>query len=571
MGAASGCLQAPPPLNPEEGDASGEGATVTVLWEGRGPGDLYAIGEVRGFEIRQGDRVLGYSWGRYLGTEGEGPSLRHRFETRTELLLPGREPAHAAGLLVLDAAGNLLNGYERSSAAQLRFTRDKELLRLTDGTREDEVLYEPEKRPTAFMAHSAFFQEELMLGLRTLVEGELAWRLVSLSGGAPVEWEAEVLRSPKRTGGQTVIRTSLGEEITLEDGRMLRNEVSASQLVVKAMEGTVEWPTWTVVEPEVLRYEPQPAASFERRALELPGREGEPALFGELLIPAGVKPPAAAVLWVSGTGREDRHGFAGPPSVDLGSHEITDALAQAGLLVLRFDERGRGSSEAGPLTFTAQLEDVRRAYRTLLVQPEVDPDRVVLVAHGEGGLRALSLAAQEGKSIAGLALLGSPGRPYLEVLRHQGAAALQQVPPKLRDQARKYQQQMLDGLAEGKVPPELEDQAGWLQETLELDPAKMMAKVQAPVWLAQGDKDFEVDPQRDSAALLAAAKARGKKSPASLSHYPMLDHLFKVEPERSSPARYREPGRGVDEQFIADLSAWVVKTVKPTSAKKRTR
>src|SRR5690606_39183464 len=373
------------------------------------------------------------------GPEGTPPHRRHRFETRTELLLPGRPPARAEGLLLLDDRGALVQGHERSDAAELRFERKDDLLLLTDGQQQDELLYEPERHDTAFMAHSAVFHEELMLGLRRLAEGAMTWRVISLSGGAPVEWEATLARAPQEPGGRAVLRTNLGEELTLEHGRLLRSRVDAAGLDIEAMTGTVAWPDWEITGPPRLPYEPAATARFTTRGLELPGRTDEPARFGELLAPQDATIPAAgpapAVLWISGTGREDRHGFAGPPPVDLGSHEITDALAEAGVVVLRFDERGQGRSEPGPLTFSDQLEDVRRAFRTLVVQPEVDPDRVVLVAHGEGALRALSLAAQHGEAIAGVALLGSPGRPYVDVLRHQGEAALADAPPELREQA----------------------------------------------------------------------------------------------------------------------------------------
>jgi pimeloyl-ACP methyl ester carboxylesterase len=553
---------------PEAISEGGDSADLsTVAWDGLGPGELYAPGETRGFEMHQGGRLIGRSWGRYVGPEGKGPARRHRFETRIELLLPGRPPARAEGLLVLDDRGSLIEGYERSDAAELRFTRDGKVLRLTDGEREDEILYEPERNDTAFMAHSAFLHEELMLGLRRLAEGSMAWRVVSLSGGPPVEWEATLVRAPRKTGERTIIRTNLGEEITLEGGRMLRSTVAASGLSIEAMR-EASWPEWAVSGPPQLRYEPPTDAAFTVRELELPGRPGEPALFGELLVPARAATPAGAVLWISGTGREDRHGLAGPPPVDLGGHEITDALARAGLVVLRFDERGQGRSEKGPLTFSGQLEDVRRAFRTLVTQPEVDPDRVVLVAHGEGGLRALALAAHEGETIAGVGLLASPGRPIADVLLHQGEAALADVPPELREQAREQQQRMVAELRTGKVPPELADHGDWLRETLELDPARMVARVSGSLWLAQGNNDFEVDPELDATALYEAARARGQGAPVALRRYESLDHLFKPELGRSNPGRYREPGRAVDPTFIAELAAWAVETTKPRKRKR---
>ena len=567
---APACIEPPPPIPPDGQANSGDPAKSTaLLWEGRSPGDLYAAGEIRRFSLSQGDTLIGHTWGRYVGPEGEGSDVRHRFETRTELLLPGRPPTRAEGMLLLDDDGHLLEGYERSDAVEVSFERKDNLLHLTDGTQRDELLYEPERNDTAFMAHSAIFHEELMLGLRRLEDGALEWRVVSLSGGAPVEWEATVVRAPKQTGGLAKIRTNLGETITVENGRLLRSEVRESGLIVESMPGVAKWPKWTIEGPPTLTYEQSGGGTFEVRPVELPGRPGEPALFGEVLIPPKAKTPIPAVLWVSGTGREDRHGFAGPPPVDLGSHEITDALAEAGVVVLRFDDRGQGQSEAGPMSFTAQLEDLRRAYRTLVVQPEVDPDRIVVVAHGEGGLRALSLAVQQGAGVSALALLASPGRPYLDVLRDQGTAALADVPPELRDKAAKQQRKMLEGLEAGEFPPELRDHEQWLREVLRLDPAKMIKRIDAPIWLAQGGKDFEVDPSVDPRALMAATQARGKVKAATIERYPELDHLFKPEPGRSTPARYREPGRAVDPKFLADLTAWVVEVTKPAKKSQR--
>lgn len=553
------CIE-PPPALPPDGISQGAPDTgpTSVAWDGVGPGDLYAPGEVRGFELHQGGRLIGRSWGRYVGPSPEG----HRFETRTELLLPGRPPARAEGALLLDDRGALVRGHERSDAAELRFDRAGKVLRLTDGEQHDEILYEPERHDTAFMAHSAIFHEELMLGLRRLAEGEMAWRVVSLSGGPPVEWQATLARAPRAAGERAVLRTNLGEEITIEGGRLLQSKVAASGLEIEAMPGAVAWPEWSIEGPPRLVYAPPTDAAFTIRPVELPGRAGEPELVGEVLVPAGAAAPRPAVLWVSGTGREDRHGFAGPPPVDLGGHEITDALARAGLVVLRFDERGQGQSEPGPLTYAGQLEDVRRAFRTLVVQPEVDPDRVLVVAHGEGGLRALALAAQEGAAIAGVALLASPGRPLADVLLHQGRAALADVPPELREQAQAQQERMVAELRAGKIPPELADHGDWLRETITLDPARMVARVTGSLWLAQGDKDFEVDPQADVTALYEAAKAR-RTGRTELRRYEGLDHLFRPEPGRSTPARYREVGRAVDPTFLAELTAWAVQATKP--------
>ncbi|HEY8376686.1 MAG TPA: alpha/beta fold hydrolase, partial [Nannocystis sp.] len=469
---------------------------------------------------------------------------------------PG-EPLRSAGEIVVDARGDLVRGFERSNAAELRFERRGDVLHFTAGRERDELTY---RDGDAFMAFSAIFHEELMFGLRRLAAGELSWRLVSLSGSMPTEWSATLTILDPAAPGIAVIKTNLGEQIHLRDGRIERIAIDADGVEIVAQTRGVTWPAWEIAGPPVLSYSPPPNATFTRREVELPGRPGEPTLAGEVLLPPGPGPHPAALL-LPGTGQQDRYGFAGPPPVDLGSHMITDALAEAGFVVLRFDERGFGKSGDGPVSWLGQLEDARRALRTLLVQDEVDPDRIVLVGHGEGGWKALQLAG-ENPAVKAVALLATPGRSYEEILRAQGETALQSVPPQLRAEARKAQEHTLQALRTGKdVPPELAAQALWIRELLHVSPEALLAAGDAPLWIAQGDKDFEVDPARDPVELLKFARRAKRK--AELKRYKDLDHLFKPEPGDSHPSHYLDPARKVDPAFLADLTTWLLKQVEP--------
>lgn len=561
-----GCLKVPPP---EEGTQVPAGDASTreprVAWAGRGPGGLYEAGEVRGFVLRQGGQRIGRSWGRYVGPDPDEPS-HHRFETRIEIEVPGRAPARSVGLLVVDERGELVRGHERSDAAELSFERKGDVIEIRNGGSVDAIAYAPDERDTAFMAHGALLHEELMFGLRKLVEGDVQWRLVSLSGGPPQPWTGAVRMVDDDTAR---IETSLGETITLREGRIVSVMAEGSDLEIHALEEP-KWPSWAVEGPRKLSYAPPEDAAFTLREVELPGKRGEPALWGEVTLPTEGEAPFPGVLFIAGTGQEDRHGFAGPPPVDLGGHEITDVLAGAGFVVMRFDERGQGKSEPGALSFDGQVEDARRAYRTLLVQPEVDPDRIVVVGHGEGGLRALSVAAGRGPSVRGVALLATPGRPYREVFLHQAEVTLEQIPPELREDARAQQQAMIDALEQGEdVPPELRDQARWIEEIMALRPARLIGQVEGSLFLAQGGKDFEVDPKADLAALVRTARQNHK--PHRVRRYPELDHLFKPEPGRSSPARYLAPDRHVDGAFLTDLVAWAREVTAPSKKPKRRR
>ncbi|MCR9163312.1 MAG: alpha/beta hydrolase family protein [Nannocystaceae bacterium] len=553
----SACLTPPPSVESTQAPEVGAVAAAqeaAVLWAGVSPAAAYPAGQTRAFEFVQSGRRIGRSWGRYVGPLEEQPT-HHRFETRIELELPGRAPLRSSGELILDEQGALVRGFERSDAAELTFVREDDTLRISDGQTEQEVGYDPQTVPTGVMAHSAILHEELLLRLRPLQAGTLELRLLSLSGGIPAQWSGEV----RQAQGAVIVETNLGERITLRDGFIESIFVSASELSIETV--AEPWPTWEIRGPTRLTYAKPPGATFSRRDVEIPGSKDGPTLAGEVLVPRG-EGPHPAVLWVGSTGREDRYGFAGPPPVDLGAHEITDALAQAGFVVLRFDERGRGESEPGPLSFVGQVDDAKRAFGMLLVQPEVDPDRVVLVGHGEGGLRQLTLAANMPQGIVGIALLATPGRPYREVFLEQAAAALAELPPELRAGAATQQQKMVEAVeGGGAVPPELEGEAQWLREMFAVRPAKLFGRLSAPVFVAQGDKDFEVDPDADPIALRRAAKKA--KLQVELRRYRDLDHLFKREPGRSMPSRYLEPGRHVDAAFIEDLVAWAKAQAKP--------
>lgn len=563
--ALPGCLKIPTAETQVQGpDPADARASELVAWPGKPPAALYTPGEARVFDLIQGGKKIGTSWGRYEGPLDGG---LHRFTTRVELRPPAAntpdpnappaEPLRSIGEIVLDARGELVRGFERSRAVELRFERSGETLVFTSGREREELGFRP---GTAFMAFATMFHEELMFGLRELKEGPLAWRLISLSGSLPSDWSATLTIPDPTAPAIAVLNTSLGEVIHLRDGRIERVEVSADDLEVVIPAKPAAWPTWTIEAPPTLTYAPPAAATFTRRELELPGKPGEPKLVGELLIPAG-KGPFPALLFLSSTGQQDRYGFAGPPPVDLGSHEITDTLAMAGFAVLRYDERGFGGSAEGSVSYNGQLEDARRGLRTLQVQDEVDPDRIAIVGHGEGGWKGLQLAA-EGRGVRAVALLASPGRPYEEVLKAQAQAAVQSVPPELRAEVKKTQERTLTALRTGKdIPPELARSAPWIREALQVDPEALIGKAEAALWIAQGERDFEVDPGKDSTALAKLARKHKKSHVVQL--YPQLDHLFKPETGTSSPTRYLEPGRAVDPKFLGDLRTWLLSQLKP--------
>jgi pimeloyl-ACP methyl ester carboxylesterase len=546
----SACLK-PPPASELSNDPSDAGPREgDVVAPARPLAGFYEPGEIRGFVYTQLGTEIGRSLGRYEGTiERDGKTL-HRISTRIELLPPGGAPLRFASEVLLDEHGDLVEGWERSMAAELRFRVDSAramLLIEADAGLEDveraEVAYAP---GTAFMGYMATIHEELMLGLRSLRVGPNDWRLISLSAGRADPWSATV----EQRGKTVVLQTSLGEEIWLENGRIDRVEVPDDELVVTTI-AHPRWPDWEVSGPTSLSYHPPADATFTIRELELPGMGDAPTLTGEVLVPDPAKHgpgPYPGVVFLAGSVSADRHGFAGPPVVDLGYHEITDALANNGFVVIRYDESGTGGSEAGPPSWVRQREDARRAFRTLIVQPEVDPNRIVAVGHAEGGWRALALAAERPREVVGVALLATLGRSYRELFAAQP--------------------DILKALETGQNLPEpLQPMANWYGEILVEDPDALVFRAQVPMWIAQGEKDFETDPIKDLSALTASV--RKYKRTADVARFPQLDHLFKREAGTSTHTSYLE-ARPVDREFLDALVTWVkqaTRAPKPSKSK----
>ncbi len=544
----AGCLAGPPPQTAEPAPGAARGPV--------GPGALYEPGEVRAFRIVQAGYTLGHSYGRYLGPEGTG---RHVFETKVEIRVPARPVARSEGRIVYDDRGAVVEGYERSDAAEIRFHRAGDTLVLESGRQREELGYEPGRSPVVAVARYVVLHQEVAWASLDLRADEVEARVLSLSGGLPVAWSAEVHERP---GGNLRLETNLGETIELAGRKIVRIDVPDDELWVTA-EPDAAFPDFHVRGPVHLSYTPPADATWRVRSVEIPAAEGAPRLAGELLVPEGPG-PHPAVLILSGAGRQDRHGFAGPPPVDTRAHVWTDALARAGVAVLRFDDRGTGASGDGRLDFRAEALDARRALGVLLVQEDIDPNRVAIVGHGEGGWHALSLA-REDPTIRAVVLVGTPGRRYDRIVRHQAQAALSDLPPPLRKEALAALEADLAALRRnartGAALPVTGDEAAYLRQILAVDPRKLFVGLCARVLVLQGGADFEVDPTADPAALVAAARSAGVA--VEQAFFDGIDHHLVPVEGGTGPRGYLDASRPVHTPAVRALVSFVTGALAP--------
>ena len=162
--------------------------------------------------------------------------------------------------------------------------------------------------------------------------------------------------------------------------------------------------------------------SFEGAGLTVPGTFTSPAEGRDGTVPGA--------LIISGSGPTDRDGN-GPerPEADT-TLNLSRVLTGAGVATLRYDKLGSGdeadmdeSQQAAmegavdPLVFDEQMV---AAYQELLSQPEVDPERTVVLGHSEGALFALR-AHDLLDADPALVLAAPPGTRMLDLIDRQVA------------------------------------------------------------------------------------------------------------------------------------------------------
>ncbi len=159
---------------------------------------------------------------------------------------------------------------------------------------------------------------------------------------------------------------------------------------------------------------------------------GEVTVHATLRTPGNVQGPGPAALIIAGSGPTDRNGnsavLPGVP-VDTGLY-LADQLDAAGYVSLRYDKFTSGATGLGPyeqsdvanLTFQEIfLKEAQGALAYLGAQPNVDPGRLTVIGHSEGGMIALAVADDPGHAPAParLALIEPQYAPIIDILDSQ--------------------------------------------------------------------------------------------------------------------------------------------------------
>lgn len=334
----------------------------------------------------------------------------------------------------------------------------------------------------------------------------------------------------------------------------------------------------------------EPKPPFPYREEEVSYSSGEVMLAGTLTLPPenGLFP---AVLLITGSGAQDRNEliFGHKPFL-----LIADFLTRAGIAVLRVDDRGVGGSTLGssPATTADLVQDVLRGVRLLREHPGIDPEKVGLIGHSEGGLIA-PMAAAESNEVVFIVMLAGTGVPGMEILLEQtmlitkAAGATQEqleaqweaqrhalslvaagadsveireavanliaIQQARQPEGGRLEGETLDDVITGETRKVLQP---WFRYFLTLDPRTALRSVKVPVLALNGELDLQVPPYQNLPEIEKALKEAGNTD-VTIREFPGLNHLFQTT-TTGSPAEYAGIEETMSPEVLETIRDWIL-------------
>lgn len=293
---------------------------------------------------------------------------------------------------------------------------------------------------------------------------------------------------------------------------------------------------------------------------------GDSVQYGVTITKPNGKGPFPAIVLITGSGSQDR-------DETIMNHKpfavLADFLTKQGYLVMRVDDRGVGLSGGDPAKSTSYdfAVDVHHHVDYLLKRKDVNPKKIGLLGHSEGGLIA-PIVASERKDLAFLVLLAGPGIPIARLMAEQNEAILRsngidsiaaasygdffsRTMPKVAKakDTTAAKAVLLDDLKEwsAKENPNRvfattgvrDDKSAanyvslvvkqlyspWFRAFLQFDPQPYLRKINCRVLAINGSRDIQVLPESNSKGIRESLAAGGNKK-AVVEVLPGLNHLF---------------------------------------------
>ncbi len=333
---------------------------------------------------------------------------------------------------------------------------------------------------------------------------------------------------------------------------------------------------------------------FENNAVQV-------TLAGTLTLPQN-KGPFPAVVLISGMGPNDRdYGMLGHKLFLV----VADYLTQRGIAVLRYDKRGVGKSTgnySASLTSQDFADDVKAAIDYLKTRADIDPQKIGLLGHSEGGMIAQMVAAQS-KDVAFIVLLAAAGLVMdIESIVDQTACQLHAdgasdlmiaEDNKIRKQLLETVKREIDCEVAAKhmhklladywsnLPESLRSEAEklpfaltsskadqligmfnspWYRFFLNYIPVDTLKQITIPVLALNGDCDFITSSQKNLQVIVHALKENGNRD-FTILELPKMNHWFQ-ECQTGSMAEYGALVQTISPVVLDVITKWILERTK---------
>ena len=381
----------------------------------------------------------------------------------------------------------------------------------------------------------------------------------------------------------------------IEYNAELRGKVLSGTFKQNGMEFPMELTKEAIEKVEVLRpQEPHKPYPYYSEDVTFTNDKDHIVLAGTLTLPSkdGVFP---AVILVTGSGPQNR-------DEELMGHKpfliLSDYLTRKGIAVLRFDDRGVFQSKGDFKSATTAdfANDAESAVAYLKTRKEINPSKIGLAGHSEGGIIAPMVAARSkdvkfiilmaGTGIRGDKLLllqqeligraSGKSEAGIQKTREANAKAFEIVlqsksTESLKTDLETFLAKIMKDQPDENKPKGMTDAeyialqvnqitTPWMQYFIKYDPALVLEKVKCPVLAINGSKDLQVAPKENLDAIAKALKKGGNQK-VTIKELPGLNHLFQ-ECKTGSPAEYA----GIEQTFspvaMEVIAEWVLKQTK---------